>query len=153
MFRKNLKPLYLLGLCVLTAPAWSQNAASTRQLVNQGNYWLDQGREDLAADAWRKLLAADPAQPDALLGLGLIDLNQGRRAEAQRRLQQLQSRHPSAAQTARLRAALAGGGWAAARGGGRRAAAARPGGWTGSPRPPRAGRAAPRPPAGRAAGG
>ncbi len=113
MFRKNLKPLYLLGLCVLTAPAWSQNAASTRQLVNQGNYWLDQGREDLAADAWRKLLAADPAQPDALLGLGLIDLNQGRRAEAQRRLQQLQSRHPSAAQTARLRAALAGGGSAA----------------------------------------
>ncbi|MGE4460357.1 MAG: cellulose synthase subunit BcsC-related outer membrane protein [Stenotrophomonas sp.] len=110
MFRKNLKPLYLLGLCVLTAPAWSQSAASTRQLVNQGNYWLDQGREDLAADAWRKLLAADPAQPDALLGLGLIDLNQGRRAEAQRRLQQLQSRHPSAAQTARLRAALAGGG-------------------------------------------
>lgn len=113
MFRKNLKPLYLLGLCVLTAPAWSQNAASTRQLVNQGNYWLDQGREDLAADAWRKLLAADPAQPDALLGLGLIDLNQGRRAEAQRRLQQLQSRHPSAAQTARLSAALAGGGSAA----------------------------------------
>ena len=60
MFRKNLKPLCLLGLCVLTAPAWSQNAASTRQLVNQGNYWLDQGREDLAADTWRKLLAADP---------------------------------------------------------------------------------------------
>lgn len=113
MFRKNLKPLCLLGLCVLTAPAWSQNAASTRQLVNQGNYWLDQGREDLAADTWRKLLAADPAQPDALLGLGLIDLNQGRRAEAQRRLQQLQARHPSAAQTARLRAALAGGGSAA----------------------------------------
>ncbi|MBN8791387.1 MAG: BCSC C-terminal domain-containing protein [Stenotrophomonas nitritireducens] len=116
MFRKNLKPLCLLGLCVLTAPAWSQNAASTQQLVNQGNYWLDQGREDLAADAWRKLLAADPAQPDALLGLGMIDLNQGRRADAQRRLQQLQARHPSAAQTARLRAALAGGGAAAGAG-------------------------------------
>lgn len=116
MFRKNLKPLCLLGLCVLTAPAWSQNAASTQQLVNQGNYWLDQGREDLAADAWRKLLAADPAQPDALLGLGMIDLNQGRRADAQRRLQQLQARHPSAAQTARLRAALAGGGGAAGAG-------------------------------------
>ncbi|SBV38075.1 Cellulose synthase operon protein C [uncultured Stenotrophomonas sp.] len=109
MFRKTLTPLCLVGLCVLTAPAWSQNSASTQQLVNQGNYWLDQGREDLAADAWRKLLAADPAQPDALLGLGLIDLNQGRRTDAQLRLQQLQAKHPSAVQTSRLRAALAGG--------------------------------------------
>src|SRR5690606_25374619 len=75
-----------------------------------GNYWHDQGREDLAADAWRKLLAVDPAQPDALLGLGLIDLNQGRRAEAQRRLAQLQSAHPDAPQTARLRMALGGAG-------------------------------------------
>ncbi|WP_039730880.1 tetratricopeptide repeat protein, partial [Pseudoxanthomonas sp. GW2] len=68
------------------------------------------GREDLAADAWRKLLAVDPNQPDALLGLGLIDLNQGRRAEAQRRLAQLQSAHPDAPQTTRLRMALGGGG-------------------------------------------
>ncbi|WMJ67795.1 cellulose biosynthesis protein BcsC [Stenotrophomonas sp. 24(2023)] len=112
MFRKHLKPLCLVGLidlCVLTAPAWAQNA-SVQQLVNQGNYWHDQGREDLAADTWRKLLATDANQPDALLGLGLIDLNQGRRAEAQKRLQLLQARHPQAPQTARLRLALGGGG-------------------------------------------
>ncbi len=111
MFRKHLKPLCLVGLldlCVLTTPAWAQSA-SVQQLVNQGNYWHDQGREDLAADTWRKLLATDVNQPDALLGLGLIDLNQGRRAEAQKRLQQLQTRHPQAPQTARLRLALGGG--------------------------------------------
>ena len=110
MFRKTLTPLCLVGLCVLTVPAFAQNASSTQQLVSQGNYWQDQGREDLAADAWRKLLATDPNQADALLGLGLIDLNQGRRAEAQKRLQQLQARHPSSAQTTRLRMALGGGG-------------------------------------------
>lgn len=109
MFHKTLKPL-LLGLSVLAGPALAQAPSATQQLVNQGNYWHDQGREDLAADAWRKLLAVDPAQPDALLGLGLIDINQGRRGEAQRRLSQLQSAHPDAPQTARLRMALGGGG-------------------------------------------
>ncbi|WP_024870000.1 cellulose biosynthesis protein BcsC [Pseudoxanthomonas suwonensis] len=123
MFRKSLKPICLVGLSVLTAPALAQGSA-TQQLVNQGNYWLDQGREDLAADAWRKLLAADPKQPDALLGLGLIDLNQGRRDEAQRRLQQLQAAHPDAPQTARLRAALGGGGGTSPLQAARRAAAA-----------------------------
>ncbi len=113
MFRKTLTPICLVGLldlCVLTSPALAQSASATQQLVNQGNYWHDQGREDLAADAWRKLLSVDPQQPDALLGLALIDLNQGRRAEAQRRLQQLQGSHPGAPQTTRLRMALGGGG-------------------------------------------
>ena len=110
MFRQTLKPLCLLGLSVLAAPALAQSPSATQQLVNQGNYWQDQGREDLAADAWRKLLAVDPAQPDALLGLGLIDLNQGRRGEAQRRLGQLQSAHPDSPQAARLRMAMGGGG-------------------------------------------
>lgn len=112
MFRKHLKPLCLVGLaglCVMTVPAWAQSA-SVQQLVSQGNYWQDQGREDLAGDTWRKLLATDANQPDALLGLGLIDLNQGRRGDAQKRLQQLQARHPAAAQTTRLRLALGGSG-------------------------------------------
>ena len=112
MFRKHLTPLCLIGLgglCVLTTPAWAQNA-NIQQLVSQGNYWLDQGREDLAADTWRKLLAVDARQPDALAGLGLIDLNQGRRSDAQNRLRQLQAHHPNAPQTTRLRLALEGAG-------------------------------------------
>lgn len=110
MFRDKLKPLYLAGLldlCVL-APAFAQSSA-TQQLVNQGNYWHDQGRDDLAADVWRKLLAVDPAQPDALLGLGMIDLAQGHAPQARQRLQLLQARHPGAPQTQRLRVAVEGG--------------------------------------------
>lgn len=110
MFRDKLTPLCLAGLldlCVL-APAQAEDAA-TRQLITQGNYWHDQGRDDLAADVWRKLLAVDPAQPDALLGLGMIDLAQGRAASARQRLQLLQARHPDSPQARRLQLAVAGG--------------------------------------------
>lgn len=131
MLRHNLKPLYLAGmieLCLLATPAHAQNA--TQQLVNQGNYWHDQGRDDLAADTWRKLLNIDPNQPDALLGLGQIEFAQGKSADARKRLAQLQAAHPNSPQAQRLRLVI--GGNASAAGGGsdphlasaRRAAAA-----------------------------
>jgi len=110
MLRHNLKPLYLAGmveLCLLAMPAHAQNA--TQQLVNQGNYWHDQGRDDLAADTWRKLLSIDPNQPDALLGLGQIEFAQGKAADARKRLQQLQASHPTSPQTQRLRLVIGGG--------------------------------------------
>lgn len=110
MLRKNLKPLYLAGmieLCLLAAPVHAQD--TTQRLVSQGNYWHDQGRDDLAADTWKKLLSIDPNQADALLGLGQIDLVQGRQADARRRLQQLEARHPNSPQAQRLRIALGGG--------------------------------------------
>lgn len=113
MLRTKLTPLYLAGmidLCLIAVPAQAQNASATQQLVNQGNYWHDQGRDDLAADTWKKLLAIDPAQPDALLGLGLIDLVQGRKSDAERRLGVLQARHPGSAQAQRLRVAIGRGG-------------------------------------------
>ena len=111
MFRMNLKPLYLAGmidLCLLAGSAHAQTGNATQQLVSQGNYWHDQGRDDLAADTWRKLLRVDPNQPDALLGLAQIDLAQGRQGEARKRLQQLQKAHPQAPQTQRLSQAIGG---------------------------------------------
>ncbi|HYG05894.1 MAG TPA: cellulose synthase subunit BcsC-related outer membrane protein [Stenotrophomonas sp.] len=111
MLRNHLKPLYLAGmieLCLLSTPAHAQNA--TQQLVNQGNYWHDQGRDDLAADTWHKLLSIDPNQPDALLGLGQIEFAQGKAAEARKRLQQLQAAHPKSPQAQRLQLVLGGGG-------------------------------------------
>lgn len=110
MLRKNLKPLYLAGmidLCLLATPAYAQD--TTQRLVSQGNYWHDQGRDDLAADTWKKLLSIDPNQPDALLGLGQIDLAQGRPADARKRMQQLQAKHPDSPQLQRLRIAVGGG--------------------------------------------
>ncbi|WP_267110360.1 tetratricopeptide repeat protein, partial [Xanthomonas sacchari] len=111
MLRMNLKPLYLAGmidLCLLAGSAHAQNADATQQLVSQGNYWHDQGRDDLAADAWRKLLRVDPNQPDALLGLAQIDLAQGRQTDARKRLAQLQKAHPQAPQTQRLAMSIGG---------------------------------------------
>ncbi|KQQ82854.1 cellulose synthase [Xanthomonas sp. Leaf131] len=108
MLRKNLTPLYLAGmldLCLLASPVHAQTGA-TQQLVGQGNYWHDQGRDDLSADTWRKLLGIDPDQPDALLGLAQIDLAQGRQSEARKRLQQLDAAHPQSPQAQRLRVAI-----------------------------------------------
>lgn len=108
MLRKNLTPLYLAGmidLCLLVSPVHAQTSA-TQQLVGQGNYWHDQGRDDLAADTWKKLLGIDPDQPDALLGLAQIDLAQGRQSEARKRLQQLEAAHPQSPQAQRLRVAI-----------------------------------------------
>ncbi|NJB80809.1 cellulose biosynthesis protein BcsC [Xanthomonas arboricola] len=108
MLRKKLTPLYLVGmidLCLLASPVQAQTSA-TQQLVGQGNYWHDQGRDDLAADTWRKLLGVDPDQPDALLGLAQIDLAQGRQSEARKRLQQLDAAHPQSPQAQRLRVAI-----------------------------------------------
>ncbi|WP_355586051.1 cellulose synthase subunit BcsC-related outer membrane protein [Xanthomonas cannabis] len=116
MLRKHLTPLYLAGmldLCLLACPAQAQTSA-TQQLVGQGNYWHDQGRDDLAADTWKKLLGIDPDQPDALLGLAQIDLAQGRQSEARKRLQQLDAAHPQSPQAQRLRVAIGARGSAAA---------------------------------------
>ncbi|WP_033478598.1 tetratricopeptide repeat protein, partial [Xanthomonas phaseoli] len=106
MRRHDLKPFYLAGmlaLCLLAAPAAQAQTSATQQLVEQGNYWHDQGRDDLAADTWKKLLGIDPDQPDALLGLAQIDLAQGRQSEARKRLQQLEGAHPQSPQAQRLR--------------------------------------------------
>ncbi|WP_115050082.1 cellulose synthase subunit BcsC-related outer membrane protein [Xanthomonas arboricola] len=108
MLHKNLTPLYLAGmieLCLLASPVHAQTGA-TQQLVGQGNYWHDQGRDDLAADTWKKLLGIDPDQPDALLGLAQIDLAQGRQSDARKRLQQLEAAHPQSPQAQRLRVAI-----------------------------------------------
>ncbi|MBV6861490.1 MULTISPECIES: cellulose biosynthesis protein BcsC [Xanthomonas] len=109
MCRNDLKPFYLAGmlaLCLLAAPAAHAQTSAAQQLVEQGNYWHDQGRDDLAADTWKKLLGIDPDQPDALLGLAQIDLAQGRQSEARKRLQQLEGAHPQSPQAQRLRVAI-----------------------------------------------
>lgn len=111
MFQSKLKPLCLIGvldLCLLAGPAFGQSN-DTNKLVEQATYWKQQGRGDLAAESWRKVLLLQPDNADALMELGLLDVAAKRTAEANRRLQQLQSKHPNAAQTARLRNAISSG--------------------------------------------
>ncbi|MDO5610374.1 MAG: cellulose synthase subunit BcsC-related outer membrane protein [Pseudomonadota bacterium] len=111
MFQSKLKPLCLIGvldLCLLAGPAFAQSNDAGK-LAEQATYWKQQGRADLAAESWRKVLLLQPDNADALLELGLLDVAAKRTADANRHLQQLQSKHPNAAQTARLRNAISSG--------------------------------------------
>jgi len=75
--------------------AWSADDVGTRQLVEQARYWQQNGREDLAADGWRKLLRADASHPEGLVRLGLLEARAGHAAQAQE-LYQRASKLPSA---------------------------------------------------------
>jgi len=63
-------------------------------LIQQGYYWQAKEHPDRAAEAWSKLLNLSPEQPDALYGLGLIDLQQKRLDGARRYLVRLQAIKP-----------------------------------------------------------
>lgn len=102
--RRTQMAISLAGLLAGGHQAWAQAGdGGAQQLIQQGSYWHAHGRDDLAQDAWNRLLLVDPAQPDALLGLGEIAINRGDADTARQRLQQLQRIHPGAAQTAQLR--------------------------------------------------
>lgn len=81
-------------LSVLTHPvSWAQDDAP-RTLVEQGRYWTAQGKPELAAQAWHKLLLADPRQQDALYGLAAIAVEKGQYGQARENLTRLRSIAP-----------------------------------------------------------
>ncbi len=88
-------------VCLLSAlgigipGAWSADDAATRQLVAQAHYWQQNGRDDLASDAWKKLLRADVNHPEGLVRLGLLEARAGHVAQAQE-LYQRATQLPSA---------------------------------------------------------
>lgn len=49
--------------------------ASSKLLMEQGQYWQALGNQERAGEAWNKLLLIDPEQPQALYGLALLDLS------------------------------------------------------------------------------
>ncbi|WP_248798986.1 cellulose biosynthesis protein BcsC [Pseudomonas sp. MWU13-2105] len=63
-------------------------------LIQQGYYWQAKEHPDRAAEAWSKLLSLAPEQPDALYGLGLIDLQHKRLDGARQYLARLQAIKP-----------------------------------------------------------
>ncbi|MHC1481439.1 cellulose biosynthesis protein BcsC [Frateuria aurantia] len=95
-------------LLALAGPVAAQSASSgLQQLLQQGQYWHTHGRDDLAQDAWARALRVDPAQPDALAGLGEVAINKGDRQAAEEWLQRLRQTQASAPQTQRLWAEVA----------------------------------------------
>lgn len=80
--------------CVLLSLAGAAAAAAdpvaVEELLRNARVWQLQGRDDKLRLVYEKLLAIDAGQPQALLGLIEIALREGKSAEAQRLLAQLQ---------------------------------------------------------------
>ncbi|SDS05775.1 Tfp pilus assembly protein PilF [Pseudomonas asplenii] len=71
-------------------------------LIQQGYYWQAKEKPDRAAEAWSRLLSLDANQPDALYGLGLIEVQRQRIANAQNYLARLQAIQPLPRQALQL---------------------------------------------------
>ena len=101
------KTLTLSILFILVQQAWAADTQVVSTLVDQGRYWQNHSRSDLAVESWQKLLRLDPSQPDALYGMGIseLDKNNGEGARTWlAKLKELQPRHPL---KARLEEAIA----------------------------------------------
>ena len=74
--------IFLAG--ALLAPiAWAADDLLSSQMVDEARAWTKKGRDDLAAEVWRKLLRTNSRHPEALVKLGLIEARVGNIKEAQ----------------------------------------------------------------------
>lgn len=85
------------------APAASPAVISI--LLQQGRYWQDR-QPGRAAEAWQKLLTADPGNAEALAGLGHLAIEADRSADARRYLEQLRRSHPESSAVKQLESDL-----------------------------------------------
>ena len=108
MFCHKIKPLTLVVMIGLSLPNTTVFAQDNvvKKLIYQGYEWHDQGRDELAAEVWQKILSIEPNQPDALLGLGLADLSKGNKTEAMKELSTLKATHNGSSQYMRLHYAV-----------------------------------------------
>lgn len=85
-----------LGLfaAALSQSSWAQSDVVSA-LIKQGHYWQAQGQPDHAEQAWQKLLATQPQQPDALYGLAIIAIGRNQMSVAQGYLTRLQVAAPN----------------------------------------------------------
>lgn len=88
---------------VPSARAASGSARATvDELVASARYWVHHRRDDLAVEQLRKALLILPDDPEALSGLGQIDVRTGRMADAAGLLSRLKAKSPDADGTREL---------------------------------------------------
>jgi len=83
------------------APAQTPTA-TTSSLLEQGRYWQSRNNDARAAEAWGRLLQADPKNTEALYNLGLLELKANRPARAREYLAQLRASGAADVDAARL---------------------------------------------------
>ena len=91
----------LIGSLFASGALHAQADASAA-LIEQGNYWQNMGRADLAEESWRKLLRVDPQSADALYGMAQIELGRGNAEPARGWINRLRAAHPSDPRAQRL---------------------------------------------------
>jgi len=104
--------------CVLLAlqPAdvRAQSASATpepvRVLIEQSQYWQARGDRARARENWEKLLRISPNQPEALVGMAQLALDENQTDNAREYLRQLQSSHPESPLIAQLEQSIRVGG-------------------------------------------
>lgn len=96
------RTLAIAVMSALTAAAHAQSPTPQTLLVEQGHYWQLHNNPQRAAEVWLKVLLLDPAQVDALYGLGLIGVQQGKPQQAQQYLARLQAIQPPPRQALQL---------------------------------------------------
>ncbi|VCU70681.1 Cellulose synthase operon protein C precursor [Pigmentiphaga humi] len=74
-----------------TAAAAQTPAATAKSLLEQGRYWQSRNDDVRAAEAWGRLLLADPNHSEALYNLGVLELKANRPARAKEYLAQLRT--------------------------------------------------------------
>ncbi|MFZ6659141.1 tetratricopeptide repeat protein, partial [Undibacterium sp. TJN19] len=78
----------------------------TQQLKEQAQFWAQRGKEDNAADAWRKLLQVEPSNVDALMALVLHEAKTGNPEQAKSYFSKLKGSQASSAQIRSVEDAL-----------------------------------------------
>jgi tetratricopeptide (TPR) repeat protein len=96
------RTLAIAVMSAWTAAAHAQSPTPQTLLVEQGHYWQLHNNPQRAAEVWLKALLLDPAQVDALYGLGLIGVQQGKPQQAQQYLARLQAIQPPPRQALQL---------------------------------------------------
>jgi tetratricopeptide (TPR) repeat protein len=102
---------YALVICFVLGlyfPAAAQNS-TVETLEDQAYIWMQRGREDKAAEVWRKLLIAQPQDATALCELAVHAVSVGALAEAKQRLRELKEVNPRDGRLAFVNAMLRGG--------------------------------------------
>ncbi len=108
-FKKKATVLALLALSFEGADALADSPL-TQQLKEQAQFWAQRGKDENAADAWRKLLKIDPANAEALTALGVYEANAGNLDVARSYYSRLRGANANPAQIKNLEAALKRGG-------------------------------------------
>ncbi|MBR7792788.1 BCSC C-terminal domain-containing protein [Undibacterium sp. FT147W] len=105
VFKRKAMALALLAMCVECSTAFA-NSPLTQKLVEQAHFWEQRGRDDNAADAWRKVLKVDANNIEALVALGIFDAHSGNADLAKNHLDKLREIKAGSAQIRLVEKAL-----------------------------------------------